>query len=184
MDKVERSWDPSKDITSIDTVFKEYRAQYLYQKKELRAELETLPSRGSVKKKKIGRNYYYYLVYRDGMKIKTDYISKLEPVELKKLIDKRRWILKQLKTIDTALYVLGIARRSQEVGQAKRFLVLERDGFACQYCGRNPREHRVALVVDHINPKKHGGENAIDNLITACVECNSGKRARLMKKLL
>ena len=84
----------------------------------------------------------------------------------------------QLKKIDPALYALGIARRSQELGLVKWFSIFERDNFTCQYCGRTPKAHRVVLVVDHIDPKKRGGDNSIDNLITACIECNSGKRAR------
>ena len=32
------------------------------------------------------------------------------------------------------------------------------------------------LQIDHIKPKSNNGEYAINNLITACFECNSGKR--------
>ena len=142
-----------------------------------------MPTKGSVQKKKIKGHYYYYLTYRVGEKVKTEYIGKKEPVELKDQINERRWILRQLKEINTALYALGIAKRSVSLGQAKRFAVLERDDFTCQYCGRNVRDHKVVLVVDHINPKKRGGGDSLGNLITACVECNSGKRASLMKHL-
>ena len=143
--------------------------------------LKTLPAKGSVRKKKIGSGHYYYLGYREGDEVKTDYLGKAEPLELKKQIEQRRWIHKQIKRIDIALYALGIAKRSQSFGLAKRFAILERDNFTCQYCGRNVREHKVVLVIDHVNPLKRGGNDATDNLITACVECNSGKRASIMK---
>lgn len=57
-----------------------------------------------------------------------------------------------------------------------RVLVMDRDGFTCQYCGRNPRKDiEVLLHVDHKIPKKHGGSDDMSNLITACQECNLGK---------
>jgi hypothetical protein len=56
-----------------------------------------------------------------------------------------------------------------------RFNVFKRDGFRCQYCGRTPPD--VVLEVDHIVAVADGGENAIDNLITACFDCNRGKAA-------
>jgi 5-methylcytosine-specific restriction endonuclease McrA len=55
-----------------------------------------------------------------------------------------------------------------------RFTVLRRDNFKCQYCGRGPQEG-VILHVDHKFPKSKGGEFALENLVTACFECNIGK---------
>ena len=60
-----------------------------------------------------------------------------------------------------------------------RFEVFKRDGFQCQYCGR--RVPDVTLEVDHILPKAEGGKDGRDNLITACVDCNRGKGAVLLK---
>jgi len=54
-----------------------------------------------------------------------------------------------------------------------RFEVFKRDLFCCQYCGKNPPS--VTLEVDHINPVSKGGTNHIDNLLTACFDCNRGK---------
>ena len=54
-----------------------------------------------------------------------------------------------------------------------RFEVFKRDGFECQYCGATPPG--VMLHCDHIHPVSAGGTNDIDNLITACQPCNSGK---------
>lgn len=56
-----------------------------------------------------------------------------------------------------------------------RFKILERDKFTCQYCGRKAPE--VILEVDHIIPTSKGGENVSTNLITACRDCNRGKKA-------
>lgn len=54
-----------------------------------------------------------------------------------------------------------------------RFEVFKRDNFLCAYCGKHPPE--VILEVDHIISKKEGGKDNIENLITACFECNRGK---------
>ena len=57
-----------------------------------------------------------------------------------------------------------------------RFQVLERDGFTCRYCGAKPPDG--ALHADHIIPVSDGGKDTLDNLITACEPCNSGKGSR------
>ncbi len=62
------------------------------------------------------------------------------------------------------------------LSKAVRFEVFKRDGFACQYCGAHPP--KALLHVDHIKPVSLGGLNSIDNLITACADCNLGKAAR------
>jgi hypothetical protein len=54
-----------------------------------------------------------------------------------------------------------------------RWQVLARDAFTCVYCGKKPPE--VALTVDHKVSVKDGGSDDLDNLVTACVDCNSGK---------
>lgn len=61
------------------------------------------------------------------------------------------------------------------ISKKLRFEVFKRDYFRCQYCGATPPN--VILHVDHINPVAEGGENNIDNLVTACAPCNLGKSA-------
>lgn len=60
------------------------------------------------------------------------------------------------------------------VSKKRRFEVFKRDGFQCAYCGKSPPE--ITLECDHINPKSKGGTDDINNLITACFDCNRGKR--------
>lgn len=55
-----------------------------------------------------------------------------------------------------------------------RFEVFKRDGFQCAYCGKTPPA--VILEIDHIDPKSKGGKDSINNLLTACFDCNRGKR--------
>lgn len=57
-----------------------------------------------------------------------------------------------------------------------RIKIFDRDGFICRYCGRGPmKDDGVVLHVDHKIPKKHGGSDLLDNLITSCEQCNLGK---------
>lgn len=68
------------------------------------------------------------------------------------------------------------------LSKKRRFDILQRDGFVCQYCGQGAPV--VTLHVDHIIPVAHGGENDDDNLVTACESCNNGKSARFHDPIL
>lgn len=59
------------------------------------------------------------------------------------------------------------------IGPKKRFRVFARDKFRCMYCGRKAPD--VTLHVDHIISKVNGGSDEMENLATACEECNLGK---------
>lgn len=67
------------------------------------------------------------------------------------------------------------------LSKKQRFNVFKRDSFACQYCGATPPG--AVLEVDHIHPVSQGGKNSIDNLITACFDCNRGKGAGLLSSM-
>lgn len=54
-----------------------------------------------------------------------------------------------------------------------RYLILERDEFACQCCGG--RAPNVTLHVDHITAVANGGGNNPENLRAICITCNVGK---------
>ncbi|MFV0378581.1 MAG: HNH endonuclease [Mangrovibacterium sp.] len=55
-----------------------------------------------------------------------------------------------------------------------RFEIFQRDNFTCQYCGKTKNDG-AKLVIDHKIPISKGGTDSIDNLVTACNECNLGK---------
>jgi hypothetical protein len=67
-------------------------------------------------------------------------------------------------------------KKRRPISLSLRFSVYERDDRTCQYCGRSAPE--VELQVDHVHPVSLGGTNRIDNLLTACRDCNIGKGAR------
>lgn len=64
------------------------------------------------------------------------------------------------------------------ISKKLRFEVFKRDAFKCQYCSKCSPD--VVLHVDHIQPVADGGTNDLVNLVTACVDCNMGKGARLL----
>lgn len=63
--------------------------------------------------------------------------------------------------------------KRKSISKRLRFEVFKRDRFTCQYCSAKPP--KVPLEIDHIHPVSKGGSNDIDNLITACFDCNRGK---------
>ena len=64
--------------------------------------------------------------------------------------------------------------RRKNLTLGKRFEILKRDLFTCQYCGASAPD--VELHVDHIHPVSRGGTNNELNLVTACKSCNLAKR--------
>lgn len=55
-----------------------------------------------------------------------------------------------------------------------------RDGYACQYCGRNrPPEE---LSIDHVTPRSRGGKTSWENCVLACVGCNTRKANKSLKE--
>lgn len=57
-----------------------------------------------------------------------------------------------------------------------RYEVLKRAGFRCELCGISADER--AIEVDHIIPRKHGGDDDLINLQALCYKCNANKGAR------
>lgn len=69
----------------------------------------------------------------------------------------------------------------KSISKKTRFQVFKRDEFRCCYCGQCPPN--VVLEVDHIIAVANGGTNQIDNLITACFDCNRGKSAEPLESV-
>lgn len=57
-----------------------------------------------------------------------------------------------------------------------RLNIFTRDGFKCQYCG--DKFESEDLTFDHVKPVTQGGIKSWENIVTACVECNSQKAGR------
>lgn len=69
----------------------------------------------------------------------------------------------------------------RRISKETRALVLHRDGFTCQICGRAAGEsdtlhpgRKVQLTMGHIVPQSQGGTDEPDNLRAECTDCNEG----------
>jgi hypothetical protein len=54
--------------------------------------------------------------------------------------------------------------------------IVERDGRACVWCGREPWERD--MTVEHVLPRSRGGRSEPDNLVLACRRCNRRRRSK------
>lgn len=56
--------------------------------------------------------------------------------------------------------------------------ILRRDDFTCQYCGRQSH----VLTIDHVIPRRLGGQHTWNNVVAACPPCNRRKGGRTPEK--
>ncbi len=56
--------------------------------------------------------------------------------------------------------------------------IFRRDHYRCQYCGTR----MGMLTIDHVFPRRLGGEYSWTNLVTACKDCNLQKGGRTLKE--
>lgn len=61
-----------------------------------------------------------------------------------------------------------------EPWKSMRLRILERDNFACKYCGAK------ATQVDHVIPVSRNGTYDDENLVAVCQPCNFGKGTKLL----
>ena len=59
---------------------------------------------------------------------------------------------------------------------ANREKVFERDAYKCHYCAKQLT--RFTATLDHVEPVSRGGDNSFENLVTACLHCNSRRGNR------
>src|SRR5262249_51242056 len=59
--------------------------------------------------------------------------------------------------------------------------IQKRDNYICQYCGKDGLssvENWHDCTVDHVIPRKRGGTDLHENLVTSCGYCNAIKGGR------
>ena len=84
------------------------RIEYMLAKYQ--EEYDQLP-KGSLSEKKTGGKSYYYLKYRDGKKVVSEYISKARVDEIRAQLEKRKHIEAMIKSL---LEELAIANKVLE----------------------------------------------------------------------
>jgi 5-methylcytosine-specific restriction endonuclease McrA len=55
--------------------------------------------------------------------------------------------------------------------------ILRRDDYRCQYCGRRA----TRLTIDHVFPRRLGGQRTWNNLVSACPSCNRKKGGKTLE---
>jgi 5-methylcytosine-specific restriction endonuclease McrA len=102
--------------------------------------------------------------------------------------------LGKVHTVHTDSYIITAIKRTLETPTVVRLrhhvkrptpqihlsrrTVLARDDYTCQYCGKVADD----LTVDHVIPKRLGGESAWENLVCCCRRCNVKKGDRTLKE--
>ena len=56
--------------------------------------------------------------------------------------------------------------------------ILRRDEYTCQYCGHQTPH----LTIDHVIPRRLGGQHGWENLVAACPTCNHRKGGRTVEQ--
>lgn len=83
--------------------------------------------------------------------------------------------------IDTSKGAAAISARPKSA-PFDRYAILKRDNYTCVYCGyvgiASGQEAGSDLHVDHVIPQSRGGSSDPDNLVCACVSCNTSKKNR------
>jgi hypothetical protein len=51
-----------------------------------------------------------------------------------------------------------------------RSMIYKRDDHTCQYCGSIKN-----LTIDHVTPRSRGGTDTWENMVVACMKCNTHK---------
>jgi hypothetical protein len=89
------------------------------------------------------------------------------------------WCVDQMKTAqdNNASHTVDEIRDVDYYNIAEnRLKIFERDSYKCKYCGKQLT--RFSATLDHIQPVSRGGLNSFDNLVTACLHCNSSRGNR------
>ncbi len=88
-------------MSIVDDVMRDELKRNLEMQAAYNNEIASL-RKGKIIIKKIRSREYYYLLYRDGIKVKTDYLGSKEKVSvenLQKELDKRKYYEKTLKDL-------------------------------------------------------------------------------------
>ena len=99
------------------------------------------------------------------------------PVEVLEVYEDRevRSVTFSMKIPAVIRYIKGKIGKRRGV-RFSRENVYTRDKGRCQYCSR--KVSRAEATYDHVVPRAKGGRTRWENIVIACVPCNSGKANR------
>lgn len=99
-------------MASLKSVLVENVGYYRDLERRLKARLLKLPE-GSLLKRRIGRQDYYYLKLRQGSRVLSKYLGKKRPVEMDESIKERRILRRQLREVEQNLHLLRKIERTR-----------------------------------------------------------------------
>ena len=91
-------------MNMILTVITQEKKRIEYMIVKYKSEQKRLP-KGSITEKSVGDRVYYYLKYREGKKVISQYISKSQINEVRAQIEKRKHIEAMLKSLQEELAI-------------------------------------------------------------------------------
>ena len=90
-----------------------------------------------------------------------------------------------INSVNLSIFVPSVIRLKDYVRFNKKNIplnrrnILKRDNHICQYCNSKGK----FMTVDHVLPKDKGGCDLWENLVAACVPCNTKKGNKLLKDI-
>lgn len=84
----------------------------------------------------------------------------------------------QLVPVPSVIRLMYMVKRPLVRRRLSRRAVFYRDGFRCQYCGKDTKD----LTLDHIIPRSRGGPHLWENVVSACIPCNHRKAGLLLEE--
>ena len=76
--------------------------------------------------------------------------------------------------IPSVVRLVYMIKRPRLRRRVTRTEIFSRDRHTCQYCGQEARN----LTLDHVVPRRRGGEHNWENVVSACAGCNHRKAGR------
>ena len=73
--------------------------------------------------------------------------------------------------IPAVIRLVYLIKRPRRQRKMTKMEVFNRDKYICQYCGM----HKKELTIDHVIPRRRGGEHNWENVVCACIPCNRRK---------
>lgn len=86
-------------------ILKESQEYYKKIEKEIIKRLSSLP-RGNIKKRKLNRQFYYYLQFRKDSRVIHKYLGKKKPAQIYEALKERKQLEKELKKVRNSLKLL------------------------------------------------------------------------------
>ncbi len=111
-------------MDDLKNTLSENVAFYREQERKITARLALLP-KGRIRSRTIGGVNYLYLQYRKGRSVRTDYIGKVVPAELRDRLAERDRLAKELPRVREALRLIR-SGRSKEVDLTEPLLAIMR----------------------------------------------------------